>query len=309
MLLRDFGLALGIAFAAATCFYPTLRFGWRPRLVALVVLIGIVLSSPLVIAAHARPLRLLAAVIAVTVAVKLWDLHRGQMDGTRPGFGQFLLYLPNPFNVVWRKVSIEPRPPRRADLLRVVFGTMGSAGAVGICFVVFAAHWRRLPLALEHCTKLPALFLVILVIPNTLAAGYRLLGIPSTDFSNNFFLARTPAEFWRGYNRPAAQFLRYDVFAAVHGSRLPVLGALATFAISGLFHEYVFDLPAGRVQGYQLAFFVIQGVASIATARLRPSGWRGVACNFATIAFMLAMGALFFAAMNESVPFYVRRLR
>ena len=309
MLLRDFGLALAIAFAAATCFYPTLRIGRRARLAVLVVLTSIVLSSPLVIPAHARFLRMLATILAVMPAIKPWDLHYQQTGLARPSFFEYLLYLPNPFNVVWRQVVAEPKPPRRQDLVRVAVGTIGSAGAVWICYVVFAAHWRSLPLLLEHCTKLPALFLVILVLPNTLAAGYRMLGIPSTDFSTNFFLARTPAEFWRGYNRPAAQFFYHDVFKALNGPRRRWLGMLATFGVSGLVHEYVFDLPAGRVQGYQLAFFMIQGVAVIATARLRPTGWRAVACNLATIAFMLASGALFFASMNECVPFYVRRLR
>lgn len=307
MLLRDFGLAVGIAFAAAACFYPALRLGRRPRLVALLILSGVVLCSPLVIPARARPLRLLATVLAVMPAVKLWDLHRGRMECSRPRLGQFLLYLPNPFNIVWRHVIVERTPAVRADLLRVALGAIGSAGAAFVFFVVFAAPWRHLPLALEHCTKLPALFLLILVLPNTLAAAYRVVGIPATDFSDNFFLARTPAEFWRGYNRPAAQFFYHDLFKALHGSRRPVLAALATFAFSGLVHEYVFDLPAGRVQGYQMAFFMIQGVVSVAAARLRPTGWRAVLCNLATIAFMLATGALFFASMNECIPFYARR--
>jgi hypothetical protein len=309
MLLRDFGLALTIAFAAATCFYPALRLRRGARLTVLVVLTGIVLSSPLVIPPQARFLRMVAAAILVMPPVKMWDQHYYPAGRLRPSFVEFLFYLPNPFNIVWRRVIAEPKPPRQRDLLRVAIGTIGSGGTVWICYVVFAAHWRSLPLVLEHCTKLPALFLVILVVPNTLAAGCRMLGIPSTDFSTNFFLARTPAEFWRGYNRPAEQFFYHDVFKALNGPRRPWLGMLATFGVSGLVHEYVFDLPAGRVQGYQLAFFMIQGVAVITTARLRPTGWRAVACNLGTIAFMLASGALFFASMNECVPFYVRRLR
>src|SRR5437660_950492 len=86
------------------------------------------------------------------------------------------------------------------------YPALGCPGAGLICYMAFAVHWRSISFALEHCTKLPALFLVILVFPTTLAAAYRLLGIPSTDFSKNFFLARTRAEFWREYNRPAGQF-------------------------------------------------------------------------------------------------------
>ena len=35
------------------------------------------------------------------------------------------------------------------------------------------------------------------------------------------------------------------------------LRLLATFAVSGILHEYAFDLPAGRVLGSQMAFFLI----------------------------------------------------
>jgi hypothetical protein len=309
MLIRDFGLALAIAFLPAVCFYPAI--GWRPRarLRLFIVLEAIVLAAPWAIPAHAPILRLLAGVIAAMPAVKLWDVCRAGRQGSPATPVQYLLYLSNPFSIVWRKIIAERRPPIREDLLRVVFGILGSVGAAWVCFAVFVFQWRQFPFALEHCTKLPAVFLVILVLPNTLAAAYRLLGIPSTDFSNNFFLARTPAEFWRGYNRPAGQFLHEDVFKMLGGPRFPMTGALATFAVSGLIHEYFFDVAAGRVQGYQMAFFLVQGIASVATARLRPIGWRAAVWMLATFGFNLATGLLFFASMNDAIPFYVRRFR
>lgn len=300
-------MALAIAFVPALFFYPAMRLGRGVRAIVVALLVAVILSAPLVIAADARFPRLLAGVVAVMPAVKLWDLHRGGQRSPRPTWLEFLLYLPNPFNIVWRKVAVEPPPPPRADMLRVAFGALGSAGALAVCYAVFAEHWKQLPFALEHCTKASALFLVILVFANTAAAAYRLVGIPSTDFSGNFFLARTPAEFWRLYNRPAGQFLHEDVFKAVGGTRSAAVAAMATFAVSGLIHEYLFDIAAGRVQGYQMAFFLIQGAAAIATAQLRPTGWRAVACILATLAFNLATSLLFFASVNETMPFYVRR--
>jgi len=308
MLLRDFGLALAIAFLPAICFYPVI--GWRrgARLPICLVLEAAVACAPWAVPAHAALLRLLAGVLATMPAVKMWDACRAGRGGTPANVFQYLLYLPNPFNIVWRKIIAGRRPTARADLLRVALGILGSAGAIGVCYAVFTIQWQRFPFAFEHCTKVPAVFLAILVVPNTAAAAYRLLGIPSTDFSNNFFVARTPAEFWRRYNCPASQFLYEDVFKALGGSRLPLIGALVTFAVSGLVHEYIFDVAASRVQGYQIAFFLIQGIASIATARLRPRGWRAVLCILATLCFNIATGLLFFASMNETIPFYVRRL-
>ena len=57
-----------------------------------------------------------------------------------------------------------------------------------------------------------------------------------------------------------------------------------------------------------MAFFLIQGVAVALTARLDPKGWWRAVGIAATLAFNLATGTLFFASMDEVVPFYQRRL-
>ena len=57
----------------------------------------------------------------------------------------------------------------------------------------------------------------------------------------------------------------------------PVFATLAVFAVSGLMHEYVFGVATGRVQGWQMLFFMVQGCAAAATLRVRPTGWRGPA--------------------------------
>src|SRR5258708_7726703 len=43
-------------------------------------------------------------------------------------------------------------------------------------------------------------------------AVWRLLGGTARDPMNNPFASRTPADFWRRYNRPAQQFLYEDPF-------------------------------------------------------------------------------------------------
>jgi hypothetical protein len=40
-------------------------------------------------------------------------------------------------------------------------------------------------------------------------------------------------------------------------------------------HEYIFGMAIGRVQGYQTAFFLLQGVAVAATARVKAKGLEG----------------------------------
>ena len=76
------------------------------------------------------------------------------------------------------------------------------------------------------------------------------------------------------------------------------------FAFSAMLHEYLFSIAIGQVQGYQILFFLLQGLAVVATQRVRPKGWRRLPRMAGTLAFNLATSALFFASMNGIVAFY-----
>ena len=71
-------------------------------------------------------------------------------------------------------------------------------------------------------------------------------------------------------------------------------------------HEYAFDMGVGRVQGYQLAFFMLQGLAVAATLRWKPRGPVRTLAIIATLAFNLATSMLFFASIDSMVPLYDR---
>jgi hypothetical protein len=106
--------------------------------------------------------------------------------------------------------------------------------------------------------------------------------------------ARTPAEFRRHWNKPAQQFFQEYAFRRFAAGGHPARGILATFVLSGLIHEYVLGVAAGRIQGWQLLFFSSHGVASFATIRLRPSGCLSISSIVATLAFNLLMATVFF---------------
>jgi D-alanyl-lipoteichoic acid acyltransferase DltB (MBOAT superfamily) len=120
-------------------------------------------------------------------------------------------------------------------------------------------------------------------------------------------LAATPAEFWRRWNQPAQQFFRAYAAAPLGGMRRPIRSTLGTFALSAAGHEYIFSVAAGRLQGYQFAFFMLHGLAVIATLRLRPQGWRRVPCIVAMLTFLVATTVLFGWSLNEIVPIYDAR--
>ena len=58
--------------------------------------------------------------LAVTMAVKLYDLHQGATLGFVPGWRRFVVSLPNLSSIVLRKVHHEPIPERSPDLVRML---------------------------------------------------------------------------------------------------------------------------------------------------------------------------------------------
>ncbi|HEY2586790.1 MAG TPA: MBOAT family O-acyltransferase [Tepidisphaeraceae bacterium] len=302
-----FAAAVGTSFTSGLAFYPALWLARRARAAALCVAMAAVFLSPLLVPPGARPLRFAAMLVAVTVGVSLYDHYWNARAGYRPGPRRFIESLPNPFALALRRVLSEPTPTRRADVIQAVVCSLLGMAAVALLIGVFCIDWRRHLFITEHCAKAISLFLMIQFFPNGLAAAARLAGIPATNFAGAFFLARTPAEFWRMYNRPVNQFFHEYVFKLAGGRAHPITAMLIVFVVSGIIHEYVFDLTLGRILGSQMLFFLIQALAVVATMRLRPRGWRAVPMVLLTFAFNLATVRIFLAGLNAIGPFYVER--
>jgi MBOAT, membrane-bound O-acyltransferase family len=298
---------VAVALAVACSFQPALGLPKGRRLAVLGAVELLVMLTPMLVAPEWTFARFLASVLAVALAAKLFDLHVGASLGDRPSFWDVFTYLINLVSCVRRKLADEPRPGFLANLRRLVLMTLASVPGGLLFAACYWVDWRPIPFAVEHSAKVFAFFLALVPGGAAGAAIWRLLGGWTREPMNNPFASTTPADFWRWYNRPAQQFFLEDVFKPLGGMRRPVLGTIATFAVSGLVHEYLMDITVWRIQGYQTAFFLIQGVVVVLTARLDPKGWwRGVGIA-ATLAFMLATGTLFFASIDEVLPFYQRR--
>ena len=298
---------VAVALAVACSFYPALGLSKGPRLAVLGAIELAVLLTPTLVEPDLRFARFLASVLAIALAVKLFDLHLGAALGDRPSFWDVFTFLINLTSVVRRKLVDEPRPGFPANLRRLGLMTLASLPGGLLFAACYRVDWRPIPFAIEHAAKVLASFLLLVPAGGAGAATWRLLGGWTRESMDNPFASTTPADFWRRYNRPAQQFFLEDVFKPLGGMRRPIFGTLATFAVSGLIHEYLFIVTLRIVQGYQVAFFLIQGVAVVLTARLDPKGWGRVVGIAATLAFLLASGALFFASVDEVVPFYQRR--
>jgi hypothetical protein len=298
---------VAVALAVACSFHLALGLPKGRRLAVLGAVELAVLLTPTLADPDHRFARFLASVLAIALAAKLFDLHLGASLGDRSGFWNVFTFLINLTSVVRRKLADEPRPGYVADFRRLVLATLASIPGGLLFAACYWVDWRPVPFAVEHALKVFAFFLLLVPAGAAGAAIWRLLGGWTREPMDNPFASTTPADFWRRYNRPAQQFFLEDVFKLLGGMRRPIFGTLATFAVSGLIHEYLFIVTLRKVQGYQVAFFLIQGVAVVLTARLHPKGWWRPVGIVATLAFMLATAALFFASIDEVLPFYQGR--
>jgi hypothetical protein len=300
-------LAYIIPVVAAVAYYPLLRWprGWRiAPWIFLMLATGL---APCLVPLSHKPLRFGATLVEMSFLVKLYTAFMQPTLAAQMKFRDYAVYLVNP-----ALIGLNGRQPSvpAADNFRRI-GFYGPAALIMIlaCVLLFRIDWNGLPPALEHCLKVSTVALGVVLTGNFAAAIFRLLGGKAQNPMGNLFTAPTPAEFWRRWNRPAQQFFREFGFKPAGGMERPVRATLFTFAVSGLVHEYVFGIATGRLQGWQMLFFMIQGLAVVLTMRLRPTGWNALLGIVATLAFNLATAVLFFQSVNAIAPFYTSRTR
>lgn len=297
-------LVLVIAYATASAFYPALRATDAKRSITLAAFSGIILASPLLIPSGQPLLRLVASLNATTLVVKLYDLHVDSGRAQRLNFAAFLIYLPNCFNLVLRKNTPSCHHFRWHECRRIVISLPILSSSVALAAIVFQTNWQHYPFILEHSVKVATVYSVVASAGVGGAAIWRLLGYRARELMSHPEFAPTPAEFWRRWNIPAQQFFYEDVFKQVGGFRSVTRATLLTFMINAVVHEYVFGIAVGRFQGYQAAFFLLNGCVVAATNRVKPTAyWQILSCAL-TLGFVLLSSVLFFLSVNAIVPFY-----
>jgi MBOAT, membrane-bound O-acyltransferase family len=299
-------VAPAVAVAAALAYYPARRLGGRSRTLAWLASSAVVALSPCLIPLTSKPLRFVVSLIAITLLVKLYDVYKESQLAQRMSLQSYLAYLPNGFWLVLGRVP--SRVPLNRDFRRLACVGPASLLPVFVGVGLWRRDWSAAPFAIEHALKVSAVVLAVVLIGNALAAAYRLLGGRALEPMINPIAARTPADFWRRWNRPAQQFLSEYIFMPAGGLRRPARATLVTFGMSGLVHEYVLGIAAGRVQGCQILFFALQGCAVVATARTRPSGRILPLWITGTLAFNLSSSVLFFKSVDAVLPFYWPRI-
>jgi len=253
------------------------------------------------IPAEARIARFLAAIYAAVLVLKMWDLRMGAERSVRPRFTEFLGFLANVLSLVHRRTGSERQPTPRENGIALLRSLVEFSLAILALNLLLLLNWGSIPFLIEHVLKASVFFVGAAALFSALAAIVRGLGGYAPEPMIRPMLARSPADFWRRYNRWTGEGLREDIFRPIGGRRHPVLSTLAVFVFSGLLHEYVFAAGVGRVQGYQFAFFLVQGVAVALTLRVKPSRIVGVGSTFT---FNALTSILFFASVHGVAPFY-----
>ncbi len=293
-----FLLAVAAAPTLAIGLYPALTWPAWLRVGALLVLGTSIALMPLLVPAHSPLARLVAACIDSCFVLKLIDVHLGAQRGTRLELGSFLAFLGNPLHLVQRRTGAERQPSSRENRIDYLRSGVGVLLAFGMLKLSGRVDWSVWPFLFQHAIRATAFFVFILFLFQNLAALMRAFGLYSVDPVDQPFKARTPADFWRRYNRWIGQFLHENVFKVLGGRRHPVRATLLAFGASGLLHEYLFLIATGRLHGTQMAFFLLQGVAVALTLRSKPTGAAALISGSATLVFNVLSSVLFFASMQ-----------
>lgn len=298
--------AFGVDLSAIVLVYRALGWGRRGRQFATVAAALAVAVAPRLASGPKSYARFLLALVSVVLIAKFYDLAVGarRRGAVRPGLVAYLTFLPNIFGLVYRALDGEPCPTRPADRGRLALGVLGLAAGLAVNVAVFSADWSRWPFALEHPVKVLGLFALLLPLDAVGIALWRLAGGRGRQLMRHPYFASTPSDFWRRYNRPVNHFLQKDVFGPAGGRSAPAAATLLAFLVSAALHEYLFSVALGRVEGFQSAFFLTQGLAVAATQRLRLRGFAAAFGAVGTLAFNLSTSVLFFASFGGVVPFY-----
>lgn len=303
-------VSCGIAYFGVMRFEPSDRAGMRGRLIraargaTLVALWCGIALGPCLISLDQPLGRWLNVLITIAILTKLDDTRARIRAGERVSLAEFVRSLPNLFWIVRSKPPAEAGFSKGKNARLLIARLPGAAIGIALCVLVFRASSPRWPFLVEHACKVIAFYIALSFGANAAAAGWRLGGGIGFDPFGPVLRSRTVGEFWRRWNRPAAQFLHHHGFIPAGGLRHPIRATLFVFFLSAVLHEYIFTMAIGRVQGFQMAFFLLNGIAAIATLRWRPRGGWAIAAMALTFSFELLAGVLFFASMNHIVHFY-----
>jgi hypothetical protein len=275
--------------------------------------VPVILSCALLIPGQNLGLRALSAFVSGDITFKMVDYFRHWPSGARSdvlrNYYQFLI----PFPVLSAVYPDHKRRLLRSEspwlqMLRLSGGIVGVAVALLAVNALSRLAVIRSSFALNHTVMLLTFVVAIESLSRAIFGLERLAGFDTRPIIRNAYLSRTVLEFWRRYNYRIHDWLYRNVFRASGGRRVPIRSMLLVFLVSGVFHELMFAIATSRLNGYQFAFFTIQGPAALFSGRLERLARRGglagkITAHGVTIVFLAITSVLFFHGVNKIFPF------
>lgn len=187
---------------------------------------------------------------------------------------------------------------------------VGAAAVTSGLAMTAAGQWLDLPARgpwLDGSLKAFEIYALAGGANDLMVAAFALAGYRVTDGFRYPILARSVLDFWSRYNVWIHRWLEHHVFEPIgRRGRRPVLGILAVFAVSGLFHEYLFVVAMPDLIGRQFAFFGLHGLGAIGGAWLGRR-YRAIAGRraprplaiAATLGFVLLTAPIFIGCLDR----------
>jgi hypothetical protein len=268
------------------------------------VLILLTLAAPLLVAQDWPVTRFFLGVFSVLMVFKTWELERLQTSGHVLDWSAHLRFVANVFCLSLLAARSAPRPTLAQSLRKLIIALCWMTGAVVLMTLLHRLPAGSTPFWFQHLIVATALITFVTFELELYVVVTRLFGGAIIEANNRPWLAVTPADFWRRYNRIIGQFLHDNVFHALNSKHHSGRALMAVFAVSGLLHEYVFWLAVERAAGLQMVFFMLQGTAVVLTARVKPRREAAVWWRLATWGFMLLTSLIFFISFDLMFPVY-----
>lgn len=310
----QFLAAVVMAYAYAVAVFPLLRVPTKVGRLLGVCAASLQLAFAFLIGADRMVLRGIAEFIGVDLLFKMIDYGRQfpSREGSATSFQAYLRCLP-PFPVLAvvfgdREKRLPAGPPLARELAIVCLTGCIIVGMFPAVEFASSIGALRACFPLNHAVKL-AMFLVMIEAMSRFAWGLeRLAGYNISPLIDKCYLATTPGEFWRRYNKRVGKWLYLNVFVPSGGRRAPIRGVFATFFVSAVLHEVAFAIATSRFTGYQFTFFILQAPAVAVSGWFQPMIDRAgpalrTVARCVTILWFYVTSVFFFEGVNRIFPF------
>lgn len=218
--------------------------------------------------------------------VKTLDLLTSKNIWRAKTLKSWWLFFIHPFRFGIRS-ALSPQFSSRMESFKMICrGAVPILAGIGIFILATKLDLSSKSFWLDHTFKVIAFLLFCFDGLFVFLMGfYRFLGGNSINLSNHPLRSATPAEFWRSYNRMASDYFNNYYYRHLKNKWAIAPAVMVTFLISGAIHVYMLFALTSRFNGYILTYFILSGIATVLTLKVRPEGIKRKAGICLTLAY------------------------